>query len=68
MQVFCPDCNKKISHEARQCPSCGKPMTLAESKMAVKRKRKAQYFGCLFLLVFGVGIYYLYLNGYWNIF
>lgn len=55
--VKCPDCRKRVSDSASQCPKCGYPLT-PEIVLALRekeqRRNKSYAVGCLTLLLIGL--------------
>jgi hypothetical protein len=51
--IGCPDCKKKISDSANNCPFCGYPLTpetVAKLKHQEQKKKRDTGIGCFFIL------------------
>ncbi len=54
--IFCPDCNKRVSESAGQCPKCACQLTpekVAESKRTEQQAQRVGVIGCGTLAVIG---------------
>lgn len=49
--IKCGECQKEISSDALQCPSCGKPQAKAAKEERLKARSSTQNAGCLAIIV-----------------
>jgi len=51
--IDCPDCGRKVSDKAPNCPQCGKPMAMLAGKAVQTTRKGGKYEGIGFVLIVG---------------